>query len=567
MTALNWQLDDSDCISSCLRMGYLSAFLLLAFAAHSAAHAADVVWSAPIGIPEPPFGIHERHTMYSGQRGYHDAGNGPYTVYVDNSSADCSDSGPGTAAEPRCSIPTDISTPGAVVEVHGSRYDFGGTDLAIEVHGSVNQPVFLRGVDDGTGFPSIYDADITSIQGQYFIVENLGFDRSQVRTTNRGDAKYGRSHIGLRNLEIMHHPRKNGAGLVGSNIVFYRNHVHHNQADDRHGVTLGPGAEHVWVLDNNIHHNGGDSIQFCHGCRKAPPRNVYIGRNLLHSDRENAVDLKYGKNIVVSQNTMHSYVAARPDVRWCFDDGSGCRHFSSGSDGSAVVIGADGAPVNPWIIFNDIYNATQGVRVEEVAGAWIIGNSIHAISNRAFAFEKRGAPLYIVGNTIYDVKVCIDQYWRPRFTLNIHNNIFASIRADCFRVDEEVADNSTVDNNVFWNSGEAVYFQWGRRIGSASDSKDLNSLFGGKGNVFGNPQFVDASAGNFRLASMSVAIDSGSTQLEVMNSRFREIFGSELTIIRDIDGSDRPLDGNDDGVIAYDIGTHEYAGQAGAAQP
>lgn len=548
-------------------MGYRIVFMMLAIAASAAAVAGDDAWTAPIGIPEPPFGIHESHTMYAGQPAYQDAGNGPYTLYVDNASANCSDSGPGTAAEPRCSIPTDISTPGAVIEVHGRRYDFGGSDITIEAQGSVTQPVFLHGVDDGTGFPSIYEADNTTIQGQYFIVENLVFDRSQVRTADRENAKYGRSHISLRNLEIMHHPEKNGTVLAGSNIVFYRNHVHHNQSDDRHGVTLRPGADHVWILDNNIHHNGGDSIQFCHGCAKDPPRNVYIGRNLLHSDRENAVDLKYGENIVVSQNTMHSYLGARPDVRWCFDDGSGCRRFSSGSDGSAVVIGSDGAPVNPWIIFNDIYNAAQGVRVEDVRGAWIIGNSIHTISSRAFAFEKRGDPLYIIGNTIYDAKICMDQYWRPRFTLNIYNNIFANIREDCFRVGEEVADSSTVENNVFWNNGESMDFQWGIHIASASSSKDLNSLFDGKGNVLGDPHFVEASAGNFSLAPMSVAIDSGSTQLESMNSSFREIFGSELTIIRDIGGHNRPLDGNDDGVPAYDIGSHEYAGQADAALP
>ena len=43
-------------------------------------------WVPPIGIPKPTFGIEESHWMYAGQPGYLDAGNGPYTHYVDNAS-------------------------------------------------------------------------------------------------------------------------------------------------------------------------------------------------------------------------------------------------------------------------------------------------------------------------------------------------------------------------------------------------------------------------------------------------------------------------------------------------
>ncbi|MGH8166356.1 MAG: right-handed parallel beta-helix repeat-containing protein, partial [Woeseiaceae bacterium] len=492
--------------------------LCFLLAAGAALGAQNDRWTPPIGIPEPPFGIHETHTMYAGMPGYHEADNGPYSIYVDNSAPNCSDSGPATAQEPRCSIPVDLSVPGSVVEVHGSRYDYGGADVTIDANGTEAQPVFLRGVDDGKGFPSIFAADNATLQGRYFVVENFYFDRSQVRNHDGGDAKYGRSYISMRNLEIANHPRKNGSVLSGSNVVFYRNHVHHNQQDDRHGTAVRPGADHIWIVDNHFHHNGGDAVQFCHGCRKDPPRNIFVGRNLMHGDRENAVDLKHGKNIVISQNTMHSYASAPPDVEWCFDDGSGCRRFSSGSDGSAIVIGSDGAPVNPWIIFNDISDSNQGIRIEEVYGAWIIGNTIHNIAHRAVALEKDGNPLYIIGNTVYGAEFGIDQYWRKNFTLNVHNNIFANMREASFRVGEEVAGDSTVDNNVFWNGGEPVEIEWGGFGESVSSSREANALFRSSGNIVGNPLFADPASGEFSLLAASVAIDSGNSKLELQNT-------------------------------------------------
>jgi hypothetical protein len=104
---------------------------------------ADTPWTPPIGIPQPSFGIVESHTMYQGQlydynndgvpeAPYKDAGNGPYTHYVDRSAPNCTDgvndSNYGTPALPRRTIPGDNLNSlaplkaGSVVEVHG-RYD------------------------------------------------------------------------------------------------------------------------------------------------------------------------------------------------------------------------------------------------------------------------------------------------------------------------------------------------------------------------------------------------------------------------------------------------------------
>jgi len=525
----------------------------------SPAMAAEGNWIPPIGIPTPPFGIEESHEMYSGVSGYMDAGSGPYTTYVDNTHPDCTDSGAGTASSPLCSIPTDLSSPGTVVEIHGGPYDYGDVLLTLTANGTQTQPVFVRGVDDGNGFPVIANADKATLQGSFFIIENLVFDRTQVRNKNSQDpAQYAPRFIAMRNLEVMRHPSKNGTVLTGTDIVFYNNHVHHHQGDDRHGTSVRHGSERVWIIDNYYHHNGGDAIQFCHGCFKNPPIYIYIGRNLMHSDRENGIDLKYGKNIVVSQNTLHSYAAARKHTQWCFDDRSSCGVFTSGSDGSAIVLGSDGAPVNTWIIFNDIHSSVQGIRVEAALGAWLIGNNIHGLSRRAIALEKKGDPLYIIGNTIYDAATGIDQYWRDKFSLQIHNNIFANIRGLVFSVGIRVASKSTVQNNLFWNNGDAVSIQWGRKSSTARNSSKLNSLTGGSANLFGDPRFTDPVAGNFHLQSQSAAIDSANIEVEKHSAQFRTMFGGQLSLNVDFDGQNRPIDGDQNESHLYDIGSYEF---------
>ena len=217
-----------------------TSLLLLLTAISTNAWAA--AWTPPIGIPVPEFGIEESHNMYAGDPAYHNGNDGPYSIYIDNTASNCSNSGAATAANPRCDIPATIDRPGTVVEIHGGPYTYDSSKPVIDVNGTEDQPVFIRGVDDGNGYPIIDNARTIGIQGQYFIVENLVFEKSALRTGSKKQSRYGRHHIGLRNLEIRNHPSKNGSALVGTDVVFYKNHVHHNQGDDRHGTTVSQGS-------------------------------------------------------------------------------------------------------------------------------------------------------------------------------------------------------------------------------------------------------------------------------------------------------------------------------------
>jgi hypothetical protein len=66
----------------------------------------------------------------------------------------------------------------------------------------------------------------------------------------------------------------------------------------------------------------------------------------------------------------------------------------------------------------------------------------------------------------------------------------------------------------------------------------------GVGNITNEPAFVNGAAGNYRLSPGSPCIDAG-TNLSAM-------------LTNDLDGRLRPVDGDGDGLAAFDIGAYEY---------
>jgi len=97
-------------------------------------------------------------------------------------------------------------------------------------------------------------------------------------------------------------------------VVATRNEVHSNgeipSKTDGHGIRLDANTSHIWILENQIHHNSGDGIQFCHSCvgKGNGPAFVYISGNTIHDDEENAIDLKEFRGpVVVTCNEMYGY--------------------------------------------------------------------------------------------------------------------------------------------------------------------------------------------------------------------------------------------------------------------
>jgi len=64
--------------------------------------------------------------------------------------------------------------------------------------------------------------------------------------------------------------------------------------------------------------------------------------------------------------------------------------------------------------------------------------------------------------------------------------------------------------------------------------------------VFADPQFVDAAGGDYHLKDTSPCIDAGDNSLV------------PSSVVKDLDGNQRIVDGNNNGTPAVDIGAYEY---------
>ncbi|WP_428737097.1 right-handed parallel beta-helix repeat-containing protein [Sulfurimonas sp.] len=467
--------------------------------------------------------------------------------YIDNTHPDATDSSNtyGYPDKPRISIPTQLIA-GSVVEVHGGPYS---GNKSFVFNGNANEPIYVYGV----GNPKLSGSSVTKIQmsGNYALFEGFDIVGGRLVTSELSNAI-------IRNLDIDGQSNvnlQNGVSLGGNNIVVTNIISHHHQGDDKHGLTIVKGSENIWVLNSQFHHNGGDGIQFCHGCSDNPPRNIYIGHNTAYGNRENGFDFKYGENIILSSNIAYNHQATQAGVEFCYDDSSGCTTGSSGSDGASIVIGSDGAPQNFWAIGNEVYASANGIRIEEVWNGYLINNIIHNVDAYGIQMEKSGeGPVTIAHNTIYDTPTCLSGPWQGGLlTTTIENNIFAQCPTAWIVYDqEESANNVTITNNLFYNSGGSGIIKLQNDSQTHSTASSINNQVNGDGNFIANPQFISTSEGNFSLNSGSLAIDTATDSYLTYQQDFTADFSNNENILQDFLGTLRPQEEN------FDIGALEY---------
>ncbi|MCC6278552.1 MAG: hypothetical protein IT289_11615, partial [Oligoflexia bacterium] len=307
------------------------------------------------------------------------------------------------------------------------------------------------------------------------------------------------------NSEIHNYkPGGNGTavGVGGSNIVIFRNQIHDNgnvsstSENDVHGI--GGDANNVWVLENHTYRNSGDSVQFGHNDRNVY-KSIYIGKNEMHHDRENAVDIKEVSDVVVSQNKIYGYRA------------------TSSSEGAAVVVHY--CPINSFIIFNEIFDSQVGISSTSLNSnctssvtVGFIGNVIYGIFGNAIQSWGSGKKTLVVGNTLFNV--------------NSSGMDFTNLGA-----------GSKIENNLLWRiSGSPLTFSGAQPnfAGNLLDTID--------------PRFMNENDSDFRLQPTSPAIDAG--VLSTVYSEYELIFG--VDVFFDYLGIDRAR-----GRIS-DIGAYEF---------
>ena len=512
--------------------------------------------SMPIGIPAPQFGITESHRMYarpdctykygSDPEPYRTADSGPYTHYVDRAHRGATDSNNpfGTPNRPRRTVPVGPLPPGSVVEIHGGGYG----DQVFHGEGTAGRPVFFRG-------PS-FDVKAEfrnqiAIRGQYLIVENIYLQGHHVQIKVRATDTGAPHHVGIRRCEIAGDGRFDTDGgqaisIRGNsahkthNIVIYDNHIHHhgdsraNTSQDRHGIAVTSYTSDIWILNNDIHHSQGDSVQIRGGTQGDGTNNhlvrrIYVGRNVLHEDRENAVDIKQCSDVIISQNEMYGYMR-------------------NTGDGDAVTIHY--GPSRVWLLFNRIHNCRRGIADSNSKGLYIIGNVFYDIESWAVNLWGKYAK-HVINNTIYRCGGGI-AYEFSGYPCHMINNIIADMTAAGRHVFVEKPASchvSEMHHNLLYQPDGEIVIEWpkGKRYNDVGWFNSASRK--GEGCIRSDPKFRNPGMLDLRLLSESKAINAGAS-IQGYVDLYTQLYGLDVSV--DFSGVARPQD------QVNDIGAFEF---------
>jgi hypothetical protein len=481
-------------------------------------------YTPPIGIPAPDFGIEVSHLMYadslfdfgSGPEAYKDAGSGPYTHYIDKThpSATNTDNTFGTPDKPRLTIPKNLPA-GSVVEVHNGPYNYsesihGSTYLPIDhANGTANKPIFIRGPSNSNKFEFGGSKNVLLRYVYYVIMENVLFNGPSLKIyqpTNHFTIRHseitGESSSGIYIWTWKTHFTM---GELKENIVIYDNLIHDNgpypatEETGIFGIMIDDATKNCWILDNKIYNNGDDGIQIIdrYWIDYIGPNadRIYIGRNEMHHDGENAIDIKGATNIIVSQNKIYGYA-----------------RIMTSSWGDAIRVNDEGDQDNIWIMYNDISDSHWGIAPYNcLFPPYIIGNIIYDC-DEALTTGSRD----VVNNIIYNCDEGIGG------GDNIVNNIVVKVSGD--PISGKV---KTVKNNLFWQNGKSE---------TCTDC------------IEADPLFADTANYDFTIQPGSPAIDAGVAHS--CYDTYYNLYGIDIKC--DFNGNVRPAGGK------WDIGAYEY---------
>jgi hypothetical protein len=512
-----------------------SLLLLLISITQITTFAQDADWETPIGIPVPPFGINESYRMYddavkraaSGLTYQASSGGGYFTHYVDANDPASTDSSNtyGSIAKPRKTIPSSLPA-GSIVEIH-NRATYASQYTLMS--GTEALPIFIRGV----GSPLITNKVTT--KGQYTIIEGLYMYKTGINVNAHNGICP--SYICIRNCEIKGDGTfgNTGTGIamsgittpktIANNIVVYNNEISYlgkwnsDVQDDMHGVKPDKYCQYVWIIGNHLHHLGGDSVQIGN-VGAADLSYFYIGNNVMHDNHEDGVDIKNCSNVIVSQNEMYNMATG----------GGAFGHYDAN---------------NLWFLFNRMHDSRDAISGSSNSHYGFIGNIVYNLTrlDRGPIFGT-GAPMYVIGNIIYNCPLGIELPVREGYPAIICNNIVMKttnpVDGENYHLEvyNTEADNSIATNNLFYQPGGTVRIKWKNTYSTIASWQAATGK--GTGTVEDDPLFVDPDNGDFNLKEGSPVNNlQTSSQAQAVYETFMQLYGVDLAA--DIAGKERTL--------------------------
>lgn len=445
----------------------------------------------------------------------------PGYYYIDEATGTDTGRTYGSPAAPRRSIPVPLPA-GSYTEVVGTYSQTVGGVVLIRGAGTsgpwvanTSGPAWIVGRDAANR--PFFNRTLL-FEGAYLCVEYL--TGNQDWNVNHPDPAAMRtaSNMLIRYCELdgQHTTNFTALSLNGTDfstsqdIIVYNNTVHGYgplavDVDRDYIGIFNVRSERIWILDNHVYEMAGVGIG--HSAKTGTPaqvRYIYVGRNHVHHCWAAGIAFKTCEHVVISQNHVHDTV----DVPW--SNGWG--------------IGGQYAALDVWIMYNEIYNCDNGIRVAstnlDFESVYIFGNLIYNIQPsttpyQPSAFGQAAIGLwgadhrYVVGNTIHNA---IRGIAMPHATTNIHGsiiefNIFSNIALDDFYIENPSA-TTRIRNNVFYRGGANARINLG---GTTYTLATLPAVHAG--NVGVNPMFVDPASRNYRVqAEIPLLTSSSMTQ-------------------------------------------------------
>lgn len=380
------------------------------------------------------------------------------TYIVDNTNPSCSDTGPGTAGQPFCTIAAAAKTAQSGDTVQVSAGTYAGTSVNPANSGvtfTANSGVLISGGSRGFSISSRSNVTISgfTITGtsSYGIYVNSSSNVTLAGNTvsGAGQPVSGESASGIYLSSL------NG-GLIKGNVT-------HDNAG--HGILLTGSTTGVTVLGNTSYHNAYQYERNANGIDDVAPGNAIIG-NVTYANEDTGINIYTGGN--------NALVAANVT----YDNGD------HGIDDFDVTGGR--------IIGNTVYfNCTDGINVEGTSGNYDIENNV-SMNNATGA---------IINPTPIGINPATGQ---PYYTNNCNRRI------GNIGVYDSAPASTTANYNLVWQSGAGTEYTW---AGTSYNSlSTLQSATGQEAHgLFSNPDFVNAAGGNFQLGQGSPAIDSANS--------------------------------------------------------
>ncbi len=491
--------------------------------------------------------------------------------YIDNShplatddpAAGESDPRHGTPDRPRKTLPPSGTEfpPGSHIFIRGGVETPYALRSGVTWHrwvlkGGTDKPVHITGVVNGADKPRIKMGDShLRLEMQYSVIEGIHFEGSIVQK-NQLNVVSGEHILMRHNIIDGMHKGTSGASLAlnqGDVKILYDMHIRNagrtepdlSDENDVHGLQIS-NVENYWILDGVIHDNAGDAIQI----NGESARYLYIARNKLHSDNENALDFKRREDLFFVENDVWDYRAIS--------------YASSGSDGTPVIINQDTngqTPTRSIIARNRIWDTNNGVR-HQGQYIWTIDNlfwHIHHNSNSdnpsfAIMVGNNAESDYIdriANNTMHRVDGGIWIWAGANSGLLDHQytgNIFGGLNPDSrdprhLRISSNHIAGVRTSHNLYM---EPANILWGNTEHTLESYRAATS--NGAGSMEDrDPLFKDGTGFDLRPGENSPVV--GANKEPAAYAEIEEYYGVSPRL--DIDGRPRPTDGN------WSMGAHE----------